>query len=125
MQSENSSSKVGQQSDDQIIDRGRGPELAGTRITVYRIMDYSEDDYSPSEIAAELGITELQVQSALAYIREHQDTLNAQYRLILDRVNRPNAPSVEQGRAKTAEELRRRIVERRLGKGAHDRPVRQ
>ena len=24
-----------------IIDRGRGPEIAGTRITVYHVMDYS------------------------------------------------------------------------------------
>ncbi len=35
-----------------IINRGRGPELAGTRITVYRIMDYLGDNYSPSAIAA-------------------------------------------------------------------------
>ena len=26
-----------------IIDRGRGPEIEGTRITVYRIMDYVRD----------------------------------------------------------------------------------
>ena len=30
-----------------IIDRGRGPELAGTRITVYDVLDYHKEGMAP------------------------------------------------------------------------------
>lgn len=40
-----------------IIDRGRGPELAGTRITVYDIMDYTRNDWDPKSIAIVLGLS--------------------------------------------------------------------
>ena len=35
-----------------IIDRGRGPEIAGTRITVYDILDYWQDGWHSTAIAA-------------------------------------------------------------------------
>ena len=38
--------------DSVIIDRGRGPEIAGTRITVYDIVDYLEEGWHPTAIAA-------------------------------------------------------------------------
>ena len=38
-----------------IIDRGRGPELKGTRITVYCIMDYLRAGDPPARIAEELA----------------------------------------------------------------------
>jgi uncharacterized protein (DUF433 family) len=34
-----------------IHDRGRGPEIIGTRITVYDIMDYLEMGWHQTEIA--------------------------------------------------------------------------
>jgi uncharacterized protein (DUF433 family) len=107
---------------DPIIDRGRGPELRGTRITVYLIMDYLRHDYSPSEIASELDVPEQQVRAAIRYIEEHRAQVEADYQVILQRANRPNAPEVEAALAKTPDELRRRIMERRAGKDAHDRP---
>jgi uncharacterized protein (DUF433 family) len=108
-----------------LIDRGRGPELEGTRITVYLIMDFLRADYSPSEIAQELGLTAQQVQTALDYIEEHRTQVEEDYRLILERVHRPNAPEVEAALAKTPEELRRRIMGRRAETGDDDRPVGQ
>jgi uncharacterized protein (DUF433 family) len=33
-----------------IIDRGRGPEIAGTRITVYDIVDYLEEGWHPTSV---------------------------------------------------------------------------
>jgi uncharacterized protein (DUF433 family) len=41
-----------------IIDRGRGPELAETRVTVYQIMDFLHEGSSAERIAAELHLTE-------------------------------------------------------------------
>jgi uncharacterized protein (DUF433 family) len=108
-----------------IIDRGRGPELVGTRVTVYLIMDFLKYNYPASEIARELAITTQQVRAALDYIEEHRTQVDADYERILERVNRPNAPEVEAFLPKTSDELRRRIMERHIGKGDHDRPVGQ
>ncbi len=49
-----------------IIDRGRGPEISGTRVTVYRIMDYLRESASPQRIADELQLDSDQVSAALA-----------------------------------------------------------
>ena len=34
-----------------IIDRGRGPEIAGTRITVYDVLDYHKSEWHRDMIA--------------------------------------------------------------------------
>src|SRR5689334_20777991 len=51
-----------------IIDRGRGPELEGTRVTVYCILDYVRAGDSRSRIAEELDLSDEQVQAVLDYI---------------------------------------------------------
>ena len=33
-----------------IIDRGRGPEIAGTRITVYTILEYVQEDWRAEDM---------------------------------------------------------------------------
>jgi uncharacterized protein (DUF433 family) len=108
-----------------IIDRGRGPEIAGTRITVYTIMDFLKYNYSISDIAGELMLTADQVQAAVDYIRSHQAESDREYGLIMERMNQPNPPEVERGRAKTREELRQRIRARLERKRAHDHSVGQ
>jgi uncharacterized protein (DUF433 family) len=120
-----SAESTGEPSGAVIVDRGRGPEVAGTRITIYRVMDFLKYNDSAPEIARELGLAEEQVLAALEYIRAHREESDREYAMIMDRVNQPNPPEVEQGRAKTREELRRRIRARLDGKGAHDHPVGQ
>lgn len=87
-----------------IIDRGRGPEIAGTRITVYDIWDYARVGHHHTYIAAVLGVSSRQVLLALDYIDKHKEEVLADYQEILDRVNRGNPPEVlaklEQSRAK-------------------------
>ncbi len=39
-----------------IIERGRGPEIAGTRITVFDVMDYLKDGWYRESIACALSI---------------------------------------------------------------------
>jgi uncharacterized protein (DUF433 family) len=104
-----------------IIDRGRGPELEGTRITVYCIMDYVRAGDPPDQIAQELDLTEEQVRAALEYISAHRDEVEAAYAAILKRVSQPNPDWVEAGSAKTWNELRRRIEARSTGEPAHAR----
>ena len=120
-----SADKTEERDDDAIIERGRGPELRGTRITVYRIMDFLRYGYSASEIAEELGLTARKVSVAIEYIRSHQEQSDREYELILERVNQPNPPEVDRGRAKTREELRQRIRARLERTSAHDHPLGQ
>jgi uncharacterized protein (DUF433 family) len=51
-----------------IISRGRGPEVEGTRVTVYRIVDFVREDSSADRIANELHLTAEQVRVALDHI---------------------------------------------------------
>jgi uncharacterized protein (DUF433 family) len=104
-----------------IIDRGRGPELEGTRITVYCIMDYVRAGDPPARISEELGLSEEQVLSAIEYIRVHRDDVEPEYEAILKRVGQPNPDWVEAGAAKSWDELRRRIEARSRGATAHAR----
>lgn len=106
-----------------IIDRGRGPELQGTRITIYRVMDYVRAGDPPNRIAEELDLTDEQVQEALTYIDSHRPEVDAAYDTIIARLNQPNPDWVDAGSAKTWDELRRRIEARSSGEatGAHRR----
>jgi uncharacterized protein (DUF433 family) len=104
-----------------IIDRGRGPELEGTRVTVSRVMDYVRAGDPPSQIAEELDLSDEQVRAALEYINAHRDEVEAEYDAILKRVGQPNPDWVEAGSAETWDELRRRIEARSSGEPAHAR----
>ena len=104
-----------------IIDRGRGPEIEGTRVTVYCVMDYVRAGDPPSQIAEDLDLSEQQVQAALEHINAHRDEVEAQYEAILKRVSQPNPDWVEAGSAQTWDELRRRIAARSRGEPAHAR----
>jgi uncharacterized protein (DUF433 family) len=97
-----------------IIDRGRGPEVAGTRVTVYRIMDFLREGNSVGHIATELHLTDEQVRVALDYIATHRRTVEAEYEKILQRVHQRNPPHVEAGRATSPDALKQRICARRV-----------
>jgi uncharacterized protein (DUF433 family) len=105
-----------------IIDRGRGPELEGTRVTIYRVMDFVRDGSSPAEIARELELTSEQVSLALDYIMAHRDEVEAEYEQILRRVRGPNPEWVEARLAKTPDELKRRLEQRRRVTTGHADP---
>ena len=102
-----------------IIDRGRGPEVVGTRITVYRIMDFLREGSSAEHIAAELHLSEEQVRVALDYIAMHRRTIEAEYEKILQRVQQRNPPHVEAGRATSPDALKQRIRARRVQDVTH------
>jgi uncharacterized protein (DUF433 family) len=78
-----------------IIDRGRGPEIAGTRITVYDILDYSRVGHHHTYVAAILGLSSAQVLAALEYVEKHKDEVMADYQKILDRIAKGHPPEVQ------------------------------
>jgi uncharacterized protein (DUF433 family) len=78
-----------------IIDRGRGPELAGTRITVFDVLPYLQADWQPASIALLLGLSTSQVLAVMEYVEEHWEAVMATNQKILDRIARGNPPEVE------------------------------
>jgi uncharacterized protein (DUF433 family) len=82
-------------SNEVIIDRGRGPEIKGTRITVYDILDYLLAGWHHTRIAAWLRVSSGQVQAAMEYIQEHKLEVITDYRKILERCERGNPPELQ------------------------------
>ena len=78
-----------------IINRGRGPEIEGTRITVYDIMDYYKKGWHHTAIAGWLRLSSAQVLAAIQYIEEHKEDVEANYQKILERCARGNPPEVQ------------------------------
>ena len=68
-----------------IVDRGRGPEIAGTRITVFDVMDYLKHGWHRDRIAALFRLSSRDVQVAIDYIESRREEVEADYRGILER----------------------------------------
>jgi uncharacterized protein (DUF433 family) len=68
-----------------IIDRGRGPEIAGTRITVFDVMDYLKAGWHRDRIANLFRLSSRDVQAAIDYAELHSEAVEAAYNRILDR----------------------------------------
>jgi uncharacterized protein (DUF433 family) len=68
-----------------IINRGRGPEIAGTRITVYDVLDYHKHGWHRDRIAALFRLSSRDIQAAIDYIEEHKSEVMADYERILER----------------------------------------
>lgn len=62
-----------------IIRTERGLTIAGTRITLYDVMDYLKAQYPPKLIREKLGLNDEQIHSALAYIETHHIEVEAEY----------------------------------------------
>jgi uncharacterized protein (DUF433 family) len=57
-----------------------GPTIAGTRINIYDVMDYLHEEWPPKLIRDWLGLSDAQINSALAYIHENRDRVEKEYR---------------------------------------------
>ena len=79
-----------------IRDRGRGPELIGTRITVFDIIPYLQDGCSPNFIAAVLRLSTVEVLALMKYIDEHREEVMAINAKIEERIARGNPPEIEE-----------------------------
>jgi uncharacterized protein (DUF433 family) len=55
-----------------IINRGRGPEIVGTRITIYDVMDYHKHGWRCDQIAALFRLSTHDIQSAIDYIESNK-----------------------------------------------------
>jgi uncharacterized protein (DUF433 family) len=79
----------------QIINKGRGPEIAGTRITVFDVLEYNKKGWHRDEIAVLFDLSSQQVEAAIRYIEEHRDEVMATYERIIERINRGNPAEIQ------------------------------
>ncbi len=78
-----------------IHDRGRGPEIVGTRITVYNLLEHFLDPTATEEYMCRLyELTPQQVAAARAYVLNNPDTVLAEHLKIEARIAGGNPPEV-------------------------------
>lgn len=66
-----------------VIRTSRGLSIAGTRITLYNVMDYVKADWPPKLIQHWLNLTDKQIADVMDYIETHQAEVEAEYQLVL------------------------------------------
>ncbi len=94
----------------QIIDRGRGPEIQGTRITVYDVIDYWKDDWRASQIAAVFRLPIEDIEAAIDYIERHEAEVMADYEQIVARHQHATySPEVQAKLARNREAFRAKV----------------
>ncbi|HEY8600234.1 MAG TPA: DUF433 domain-containing protein [Thermomicrobiales bacterium] len=62
-----------------IIRTERGLTVAGTRVTLYDLLEYLADGWAHAELYAVFGLSSAQFASALHYIEEHREAVEAEY----------------------------------------------
>ena len=116
---------------DIIQDRGRGPEIAGTRITVYNLLpSFLDPTVTEEEICRIYDLTARQVAAARAYVLGNPDTVLAEHLKIEERLAAGNPPEVREQaeRAKaTLQSFKRWLAEQKAangqGGGAEEKPT--
>jgi uncharacterized protein (DUF433 family) len=108
---------------DLIHDRGRGPEIAGTRITVYNLLtSFLDPTVTEEEICRVYELTARQVAAARAYVLSNPDTVLADHLKIEERIAAGNTPEAKAhaGRAmQTLREFKRWLAEREVEDRQH------
>jgi len=66
-----------------VVRTSRGLSIAGTRTTLYHVMDYVTAGYPPSLIQAQLKLTDRQIADVMAYIEQHRTEVDAEYHQVL------------------------------------------
>jgi uncharacterized protein (DUF433 family) len=66
-----------------IVRTERGLTIAGTRITLYDVMDYVTAQYPPKFIQGLFELTDEQINAALSYIEANRAQVEAEYQQVL------------------------------------------
>jgi len=67
-----------------IIRNNRGLSIAGTRITLYHIMDYIQSNWPPKLIKDRFNLSERQLTDVFNYIQTHKDEVEKEYQVVLN-----------------------------------------
>ena len=66
-----------------IVRTERGLSIAGTRITIYQLMDYLKADRPTSEIKDLFRLSDEQMTGVLEYIAQHPEEVEEEYQQVL------------------------------------------
>lgn len=66
-----------------VVRTERGLVVAGTRITLYQLLDYLKGGWLPQDIQQLHSLAEQQMDDVLAYIEAHRDEVEAEYQQVL------------------------------------------
>ncbi len=66
-----------------IIRTERGLTIAGTRTTIYNVLDYLKAEWPPQLIQDWLLLSDAQMHAALAYSAAHRDAVESDYQTVL------------------------------------------
>ena len=95
-----------------IIDRGRGPEIEGTRITVYDVVDYLQEGWRYDQIAGLFRLPPDDIQAAIQYIEAHkEDVMAAYWRILARHRNVQYSPEVQAKLASNHQKLQTKLTE--------------
>ena len=86
-----------------IIRTERGLMIAGTRITLYDVMDYVQDKYPSKFIQGLFDLTQEQINSALTYIEAHRAEVEIEYQQVLKEAEELRQYYEDQNRELTAQ----------------------
>jgi uncharacterized protein (DUF433 family) len=76
-----------------IVETPRGPSIAGTRITVYSVMDLIKAGRSKRYIEQMMLLTPEQVDAVFEYVEQHREAVEEAYERILRREAEARAES--------------------------------
>ncbi len=68
---------------DIVVRTERGLTIAGTRITLYSVMDYIKADWPPKLIRDIYDLTDQQISGVLAYIDANREKVESEYQIVL------------------------------------------
>lgn len=66
-----------------VIRTSRGLLIAGTRVTLYSLLDYLHAGWPPHLIREEFDLTEQQMTGVMEYIAAHRDEVETEYQEVL------------------------------------------
>lgn len=85
-----------------IVRTERGLTIAGTRITLYDVMDYVTEGYPPKFIRGLFDLAEEQINAALDYIEANRAEVEAEYQQVLKEAEELRLYYEEQNRDRVA-----------------------
>jgi len=66
-----------------VVRTSRGLSVAGTRITLYALLDYLHADWPPKLVQNWFNLTDQQMADVLTYLAEHRDAVEREYQQVL------------------------------------------
>lgn len=67
-----------------VVRTGRGLTIAGTRKTLYHVMDYVTAGWPPKLIRDWMDLTDEQIHDVMQYIADHRAEVEAEYQQVLE-----------------------------------------